>query len=647
MEWRAVFLGGRADEYERIPVHFFTERLKIRLGRTGPLTIATLTLLAPLPALTAESGAELFPQCGGPFQLCGYVEKDSRVERIPQRFEVAKPFSEGLAAVRVEGQYGFIDTTGTVVIKPRFQNAGFFAGEYAEIRLNNASGIVDRSGKLVVSPEFNRIAPFTGGTFIAEHLQEKPGRPSSDDEQLEAYSDPFSFVLMNGAGLYHLQKGWLSDQNLKFLRFDKAERGLIWAGGKDDYSEDIWGLMRSDGTWQVTPRYHHVQQLSETHAVVESMPDYSLPPQQRWEALRRGAVDGDGKLVVPLKFAQLSYWRGGYGLAMEGRPFNSDGTQNQVREGIVRADGTLLADRYFDKVEINDDGKLPRGRIGKNWYSIEPNGHLIPDQLDGKTMVECHGGLNIVQRGETIEFRRPGDSQSVGPFDTGYFQRKDCPGPFSAKRDGKWFIVLEDGFVLGGTNGFENLYPFLGNHTAVQVDGKWGIIDRSGAFTVKPSFAQLRPDREGIFVVEEGKDSQWINAYGQRVEKPVRDRLTPEPTLNCEGGLRFFEKAGLWGLQDSNGKTVIEPRFRALSCFKQGITWTAAPDGKAWCPMGPSGQRRDAMECRENYYPTSLSHHRPENFSGDPYESSVLWNRAWLNYQAGRRGKPPEWIPWR
>jgi hypothetical protein len=637
----------RTDKCEGTLVYFFKEGPNIVLGRTGSLAIATLTLPAPLPALTAEAGAELFPRCGGPFQLCGYVEKVSGVERIAPRFEVANPFSEGLAAVRIEGMYGFIDTTGKVVIEPRFQNAGFFTSEYAEIRLDNASGIIDRSGKLVVSPKFKRIIPFTGGTFIAEPLRDKSRHPSSGGERLEAYSDPIAFVLLNGAGLYHLQEGWVSDQNLKFHRFDKPERGLIWVGSKDDHNEDIWGLMRSDGTWQVTPRYHHVQWLSEAHAIVESMPDYSLPPQQRREALRRGAVDGDGKLVVPLKFAQLSSWRGGYGLAMEGKPFNSDGTQNEVREGIVRADGTLLADRYFDKVEIGEDGRLPRGRIGKTWYSIDPNGHLIPDQLDGKTMVECPGGLTIVQRGETVEFRGPGDSQSVGPFDTGYFQRKDCPGPFSAKRDGKWFIVLEDASVLGGKNGFENLYSFFGNHTAIQVDGKWGIIDRSGAFTVKPSFAQLRPDREGIFVVDEGKEPKWINAYGKRVDKPARDRLTSEPTLSCEGGLRFFEKAGLWGLQDSNGKTVVAPQFLALSCFKEGVTWAAAPDGKAWCPIGPNGKRRDAMECREKYYPTDLSHHRPENFSDDRYESSVLWNRAWLDYQAGRRNKPPEWIPWR
>lgn len=628
-------------------MHFFTERLKIRLGRTGPLAIATLTLLASLSALAAEAGTELLPRCGGPFQLCGYVEKGSGVERIPQQFEVAKAFSEGLAAVRIEGRYGFIDATGKVVIEARFQNAGFFTGEYAEIRMDNASGIINRSGELVVSPQFRRIIPFVGDAFIAQPFLNEQRQASSGNERLGAITDPVALSSYNDSGLFHAKKGWLSDQNLRFSIFDKPERGLIWAGTKDENYSDIWGLMRADGTWQVTPRYHHVQQLMESRAIVESMPDYSLPPQQRWEALRRGAVDRDGELVVPLKFAQLSYWRGGYGRALEGKQFNSDGTQNEVREGIVRADGTLLADRYFDKVEISDDGKLPRGRIGKTWYSIEPNGRLIPDQLDVKTVAECPGGLTIVQRGETVEFRRPGDSQPIGPFENTYFRMTDCPGPFSARHDGKWFIVLEDGTVLGGKNGFENLYSFRGNHTAVKVEGKWGIIDRSGAFTVKPGFAKLRPDREGIFVVEEGKDSQWIDAYGKRVEKPARDRLTPEPTLSCEGGLRFFEKAGLWGLQDSNGKTVIEPKFRALSCFKQGVTWATAPDDKAWCPISPDGRRRAAMACREEYYPPGPSHSRPEKFSEIPYESSVLWNRAWLDYQAGKRDKLPEWIPWR
>ena len=634
----------RADQYEGDLVHLSKEGLNVRLGQTGWLAIAALALLAPLSAPAAEGGSELIPRCSGPFQLCGYVEKTSREERIPQRFEVAHPFSEGLAAVRIEGLYGFIDTTGKIVITPRFQNAGLFAGEYAEVRLDNASGIVNRTGALVISPQFKRIIPFTGDTFIAEPLREKQRQNPSRDRRLDAFTDLSPFTSMQGAGLFHVRRGWLSEQNLKFERFDKPERGLIWAGKSVGKHDDLWGLLRSDGTWQQSPRYHHVQQLSETHAVVAAMLNDASSSQQRRDDQRWGAVDRNGKLVVPLKFAHLSYWRGGYGYAQEAKPYKSDGTPNESKEGIVRADGTLLADRYFDKIEIDQEGGLPRGRIGKTWYSIEPDGRMIPDQRDGAQLLECPGGLAVIRRGESVEFRIPGNDQSVGPFDMGFFLRQECPGPFSAKRDGKWFIVLENGSVLGGKNGFESSYSFSGKHAAVKVDGKWGIIDRSGAFTVKPSFDMLRPTGKGLFTVNEAKDPYWIDAYGKRVEKPTKARPPAEQALTCAHGLRFFARDGLWGFQETNGKTVVEPRFRALSCFEQGVSWAATPDAKAWCAIGPNGQRRYGIECRETYHPRGSSHYRPEQFSDDPYESSVLWNRALLEYRARKRDNPPKWV---
>ena len=108
--------------------------------------------------------------------------------------------------------------------------------------------------------------------------------------------------------------------------------------------------------------------------------------------------------------------------------------------------------------------------------------------------------------------------------------------------------------------------------------------------------------------------------------------------------MRFFTADGLWGLQDGDGKTVIEPRYRALSCFRQGVSWTAAPGSKEWCPIGPEGERRDAIKCRETYYPMIVTHHYPEQFSDDRHESSVLWSRAWLDYKAGVRGEPPKWL---
>jgi hypothetical protein len=46
---------------------------------------------------------------------------------IPAQFDSAEDFSEGLARVLVDGKYGFINRTGTVVVPPQFKNAGDFS----------------------------------------------------------------------------------------------------------------------------------------------------------------------------------------------------------------------------------------------------------------------------------------------------------------------------------------------------------------------------------------------------------------------------------------------------------------------------------------------------------------------------------------
>ena len=606
--------------------------------------------LPPLFLLTlaSASGAtskpeEWWQRCGGPFQLCGYVERGSEEERIPKRFEIAKPFSDGLAAVRIDGLYGYIDPAGKVVIDPQFEAAGPFTGEYAEVQVGGRSGAIDRTGRIVVPAEFDRLIPFTGGAFIAKPLaagaQRSSEQPRLDGEvRLEALSN-----LMSGlgrAGIYHIDKEWLTAADLGFSYFDEPARGLIWAGRANEHYDMQWGLLRSDGGWQVTPRFGHVQTLRETHAVVGSMPDYSLHPRERPFPLR-GAVDRDGKLVVPLQFTGLSYWRGGYGY---GTGPKRSAVVDTIGKAIVLSDGALLADRYFDEVDIREDGKLPRGRIGNVWYSIEADGRLVPDQLDGSTRLECDSGLKVVRRGDAVEFLRPGDRKSVGKFDDTYFTQRDCPGPFAVRRNEKWFYVNEVGAVLGGKTGFDSSHYFSRDYAAVQIGGKWGIIDRTGKFTVEPQFRKLRPGALDKFVVGEGKKTAWIDGKGRWIKAPEFKKPPPAEALLCEGGLRFFSADGLWGLQDGEGETVIEPRYRALSCFRQGVSWTAEQGSKEWCQIGPKGERRDAMKCREAHYPMIVTHHYPESFSENRHESSVLWVRAYLDYLAGRRAEAPRWI---
>jgi hypothetical protein len=62
---------------------------------------------------------------------------------VPQQFDGATRFSEGLAAVRIgdanTGKWGFIDGTGKMVVAPQFDGCESFAEGLAAVRIGDAN----------------------------------------------------------------------------------------------------------------------------------------------------------------------------------------------------------------------------------------------------------------------------------------------------------------------------------------------------------------------------------------------------------------------------------------------------------------------------------------------------------------------------
>jgi hypothetical protein len=57
--------------------------------------------------------------------------------------------AQQLFPVKVDGKWGYIDTTGSVVIAPQFEWASFFGEQHAVVLQNGNAGLVNKSGKLV------------------------------------------------------------------------------------------------------------------------------------------------------------------------------------------------------------------------------------------------------------------------------------------------------------------------------------------------------------------------------------------------------------------------------------------------------------------------------------------------------------------
>lgn len=81
-------------------------------------------------------------------------------------WEGAKDFSEGLAAVKKDGKWGFIDTEGTVVIQPIYHAANSFSEGLAAVQMNGRWGYVDTKGNVVIPFTLSSTYAFSEGLAV-------------------------------------------------------------------------------------------------------------------------------------------------------------------------------------------------------------------------------------------------------------------------------------------------------------------------------------------------------------------------------------------------------------------------------------------------------------------------------------------------
>ena len=82
---------------------------------------------------------------------------------IEPQFKWAQAFAEGLAAVAVGDQYGYIDSVGRLAIKPQFETARSFSGGLAAVQSGEHWSYIDKSGQVVIRGAFNDAEDFNGG----------------------------------------------------------------------------------------------------------------------------------------------------------------------------------------------------------------------------------------------------------------------------------------------------------------------------------------------------------------------------------------------------------------------------------------------------------------------------------------------------
>lgn len=112
------------------------------------------------------------------------------------QFSRIEAFSDGLAVVtrrtKKTEYYGYVDTTGRVVVPLRYENASAFRHGRALVQQHERDAIIDRRGRYLLAPQSHRLYGPDEGGYIMEIVPNKatPASPDPADSTLVRYLPP-------------------------------------------------------------------------------------------------------------------------------------------------------------------------------------------------------------------------------------------------------------------------------------------------------------------------------------------------------------------------------------------------------------------------------------------------------------------------
>ncbi|MEO9474295.1 MAG: WG repeat-containing protein [Cyclobacteriaceae bacterium] len=104
----------------------------------------------------------------------GFVDEEGRL-RIANRYDDARPFSDGLAAIRLIGKWGFVDKKEQLTVQPFYNEVGDFEDGLAVVRIHDQYGIVNKGGNEIVDVEWKSIERQPTGNFVVVDFDDNYG----------------------------------------------------------------------------------------------------------------------------------------------------------------------------------------------------------------------------------------------------------------------------------------------------------------------------------------------------------------------------------------------------------------------------------------------------------------------------------------
>ena len=388
----------------------------------------SLCLLGTLFKFTAES--QILKPAAGPKGVYGYKNSQTGELVIPFQFDIAQPFIHGFAYVAKDSVGSFIDQTGHTVASGFVYGLSSFSERLAAVRMAVGDeykyGYIDTTGKLVIAPLFDDALPFSSGLALVSIDQRlyyinPAGEMIIDIDPSAAH--PFSETLAPVQNKEKTLWGCIDTTGKLVIDYRYNKVGFFSQGIAAVRIGEHWGFITDRGA-QLVPCHHKwVGSFSENRAAV------------RYNHLT-GYVDRNGKLVIPMEYTAASTFENGLSCAQKNNKWGYIDTWGKV---VIRfqfdnatpfSDGLACVSKNGRYSYIDHTGKtvikcnhryafpfcngLACVGDGHKYGFIDVDGNLvIPMEYDQHTSFDVRGLAKVRKGGEKCFINKRGEKVTI------------------------------------------------------------------------------------------------------------------------------------------------------------------------------------------------------------------------------------------
>ena len=508
----------------------------------------------------------------------------------------ARP-NDALFPIVVRGRWGFIDSTGAMVIAPRFAEVQYFSEGLAPVREAGNYGFVTKAGQFVLPQAYAYATGFQGGLAVIN----QDSTPRLIDRSGKLVPLPATY---------------------KRLDWQPGSNGGFWIGTLPSYKQH---LLTSHGQLLSPTRFARIGACNANRLVVvatEPSTAKDSPP----EIELTGVLDKHGKLVIPYRrFDQISPFRDGLATATLYQPVYDEKTR---QECVIDTTGRVVAYLPKGRYSLGDDGfsdgvmqasRISRdtardGGIGINDYpvALDPTGKLLFNnprlRVLGKYGHHCAWASG--QDNEWYLLNKAG--RQLNKVTVRAVLALGSFGEAPSFADGVELVALaaDQGYAtldttgrvvrrLPGARSGNRDAERRGNILAFYADStlRMGFWNWRTGLLIEPRFSAIDPAgyQHGLLAVIEDRRLGYLSAAGRYVwrEAPATsaplnlDHLRRSTYYVASPPLRRYASMGGWG-SSGNLPHPAQPPLRPGPALRVAVAAQATADGLA---PGISGHR--------------------------------------------------------